>query len=47
MMPKVSETVLNEEILLISLTERNYNTPKVRSSATLGEEPEVEFHALA
>ena len=42
-MSKVSETVLDEEILLFPLTARTDNAPKVRFSATLGQEPEIEL----
>ncbi len=43
MRPKESETVQDKELLPSSLTARTDNAPKVRFSATLGEEPEVEL----
>ena len=43
MVPKGSNIVLDEEILLFPLTARTNNTPKIRFSTILGQEPEIEL----
>ncbi|HLL40506.1 MAG TPA: hypothetical protein VK357_12695 [Rubrobacteraceae bacterium] len=44
--PKECETVQDEEIPPSPLTARTYNASKVRLSATLSKEPEVELAML-